>query len=133
LLNENEEKNYAATGQVRGAPYFLTANHSRKLYRILVIYSFHVKVIHLDNERATIRKESNSCCLQTLRWLNIKQKHGWQTKPRASLHKHFRHNYKNRMNCISLPFWVRTGVPDERVPATDNGLAIVDILKLYSC
>lgn len=33
---------------------------------------------------------------------------------------------------LLLPFWVLTGVPDDREPATDNGLAIVDIFNIYT-
>jgi hypothetical protein len=52
LLNENEEKimrSPARYAEHPTEPSSLTAKHSRKLCRILVIYSFHVNVIHLDN------------------------------------------------------------------------------------
>jgi hypothetical protein len=47
------------------------------------------------------------------------------------LQSNFNTIIKNAINYRSLPFCVRMGVPDERVPATDNGLAIVDILELH--
>lgn len=56
MLNEKISRSPAKYMEHPIVASSLTANHSRKLYRILVIYSFHVNVIHFDNEGATIRK-----------------------------------------------------------------------------
>lgn len=46
---------------------------------------------------------------------------------RLQIHTNAQHRAPNQL-CANLPFWVRTGAPDVRCPATERALAKVDIV-----
>jgi hypothetical protein len=46
----------------------------------------------------------------------------------AHIFLYFQYYHEYKIKYRLLPFCVRTGVPDDRVPATDKRLATVDIL-----